>query len=167
MFAAMSVGIHRHAGRLDAAIAEFHKAVELDPHSGLAYFHVGSAYFAKGMLDEARASFERSLELTVFSGWADGFLGIVFAAQGERGAAERMLQDLLEKRRRTYVPPFGIALLSWVMGKADLAFEYFDRAFDERDSVMPLINVLPDLAGLRSEPRFKTLLERLRFPASR
>lgn len=165
---AFSVGVHRYAGRLDEAIAEFHKAIELDPRSGLAYFHAGTAYFAKGMLDEAREAFERSLELVVFSGWAEGFLGCVHVAQGRRDAAERLLQSMLDKRQRMYVSAVCVALLSWQLGKADQAFEYFDKALDDHDSIMPLVNipVFPFSGDLRREPRFQALLDRMRVRAS-
>ena len=157
-------GILVEAGRFDEAIEEFRHALELDPGSGLAYFHGGCAYFGAGRLDDARAAFERSLELTVYSGWAEGMLGQVLAEQGRRESAERLLQAMLEKRTRGYVSAVCVAILSWRLGRADQAFEYFDKALNERDGLLPLLNVSPLLASLRQEPRFLALLERLRFP---
>ena len=159
------VGILVEAGRFDEAIEEFHRALELDPGSGLAYFHGGCAYFGAGRLDDARGAFERSLELTVYSGWAEGMLGIVHVEQGHPEAAERLLEAMLDKRAQGYVSPASTAFLSWRLGKADQAFELFNEALDERDGVLPLLNVYPFITGLRREPRFKAFLERLRFPA--
>ena len=166
MYGAFCVGILAEARRFDEAIAEFHRAIELDPHSGLAYFHVGTAYFGKRLWDKARAAFERSLELTVFSGWAEGMLGLVFVEQGRREIAEQMLQTMIDKRKRAYLSPACIALLCWKLGKIDQAFEYFDVALDERDTIVPVLNIYPFLDDLHGEPRFQAFLARLRFPAN-
>jgi TolB-like protein/Tfp pilus assembly protein PilF/predicted Ser/Thr protein kinase len=165
MFGAFCVGILAEARRFDEAIAEFHKAIELDPHSGLAYFHVGTAYLGKRLWDKARAAFERSLELTMFSGWAEGMLGFVLVEEGRKDAAEQILQAMLDKRRQTYLSPVCIAALCWKLGKIDQALEYFDRALDERDTLVPLLNIYPFLDDLHREPRFQAFLERLRFPS--
>ncbi len=165
MFGAFCVGILAEARRFDEAIAEFRKAIELDPQCGLAHFHVGTAYFGKRLWDKARAAFERSLELTMFAGWAEGMLGLVFVEQGRRDAAEQMLQTMLDKRQQAYVSPACIALLCWKLGNIDQALEYFDVALEERDTLVPLLNIYPFLDDLHGEPRFQAFLARLRFPA--
>jgi len=166
MFGAFCVGILAEARRFDEAIAEFRKAIELDPHSGLAYFHVGTAYFGKRLWDQARAAFERSLELTMFSGWAEGMLGLVLVEEGRKEAAEQMLQAMLDKRQKTYLSPVSIALLCWKLGNIDQALEYLDASLEERDTLVPLLNIYPFLDDLHPDPRFQAFLERLRFPRS-
>jgi hypothetical protein len=37
-------------------------------------------------------------------------------------------------------------------------------AYDARDPVMPMINVVPTFTSLRSEPRFRKLLRRMNLP---
>lgn len=68
-FYAMSICIHRLAGRLDEAIAEFGRAVELDPSPGLAHFHAACVYFHKGLLEEAESLLKKVVSLGAFSGW--------------------------------------------------------------------------------------------------
>jgi tetratricopeptide (TPR) repeat protein len=87
LFYAFSVGIHWSVGKPDDAISEFERAVEMDPHSGLAYFHVGVAYVLKRETEKAIAALQRSKELAVYSGWADGWLGLIHISEG--GAIER------------------------------------------------------------------------------
>ena len=164
LFSAFLIGILIEARRFDEAIAEFDKAIELDPQSPLAYFHGGCGYYGRGMLDEARAAFERSLALTDFAGWAEGMLGFVLADEGRREDAARVLQTMADKRSSHYVSAPCIAFLAWRLGRVDQTFEYLDKGFDERDTLIAPLDVYPFIDDLRREPRFQALLTRLRFP---
>lgn len=165
LFYAFSVGIHAAIGKPDEAIEEFKKAMELDPNKGLAYFHVGTAYVRKGMMDDAIAALTKSKELAMYGGRAEIYLGTVYLALGERGRAERILQDLLEQKTRANVSSTVIAFLFGALGNLDKAFEFIERAINERDSLIPYIHVYADLGSLRNDPRFRVLLERLKLPA--
>ncbi|HEU4344564.1 MAG TPA: tetratricopeptide repeat protein, partial [Candidatus Binatia bacterium] len=50
-------------GQYDAAIAEFNKALEINPKSALAYYHRGLAYSNKGRHDLAVADYTDALAL--------------------------------------------------------------------------------------------------------
>jgi serine/threonine protein kinase/Tfp pilus assembly protein PilF len=177
MFYTFSVGIHGSSGRLDEAIEEFKKAIELDPNSGLSYFHLGMAYVRKGLLDSAIQAFEKSsvlAEHSGFSSWADGSLAIVSLAKGERDKAERILEELLEKRKKFYVAPLIIAWIWGALGDLDKAFEFFDQAYEERDQLMlvfPIyihffLNISPAMSHsleVQKDPRFKALIKKMKL----
>ncbi len=165
-FYAMSICIHRLAGRLDEAIAEFQRAVELDPSPGLAHFHVACAYFHKGLLDEAERVLERVVSLGAFSGWGEAVLGLVHLERGCEAKARDVLHAMIEKRRHAHVSPWCIGALAGALGNPDRAFEYLDEAYEERDPLMPFLNVFPEVEPLRPDPRFKILLERMRLGSS-
>jgi tetratricopeptide (TPR) repeat protein len=148
-------------GKLDEGIEQFQKAIELDPNEGLAYFHVGRVYFAKGMMKEAVSAFQKSMGLVPYSGWAECFLGMIDNLQGEREKAEKLLDELIEKKKKMYVSSVCLGLLAYDLDKTDMAFDFFDKAFEERDSLMPGLNVFPEYGKMRHEPRFRTLLKKM------
>jgi len=158
---AFSIGIHDNIGRPDEAIEEFRRAVELDPNMGLAYFHVGIVYSRKKLMDKAILAFQKSMELAAYSGWAECNLGIVYLSAGQREKAEGILEELLQKKNTTYVSSFCIAMLWAALGNFDKAFEYMDKAIEERDSIMPLVHLYADIGDLRSDPRFGILLKKM------
>jgi hypothetical protein len=50
------------------------------------------------------------------------------------------------------------------LGDADRAFEWLQKAFEARDWQMALLKVEPLFDGIRSDPRFAALVERVGLP---
>ena len=165
LFYAFSVGIHWSVGKPDDAILEFERAVEMDPHSGLAYFHVGVAYLLKGEKVKAISAFKKSKELAVYSGWADQWLGLIHISEGDREKAERILDDMLAQKKRAYVSSVCIGWLSGALGNFDRAFEYFDKARQERDTLMPFVHIYTKIfvPEIEKDPRFRALLKTIKL----
>ena len=99
-------------------------------------------------------------------------LGRLYALNGERGQAFVVLQRLKDldgskKEPGKYVSPAELAILYDALGMREPAFESLERAYNERDFLLPLINVEPEYDGLRGDPRFIGLLRRINLETSR
>ncbi len=160
-----SVGIHTGAGYCDEAIQEFSKAMELDPKLGLAYFHAGLAYFRKGELEKSIEIFEKSMEFGVFPGWAETMLTLVYLRKGEKEKADRIYQDQLAQIEKTTPSFVSLAWTAAALEDFDSAFEFFDKAYESRDILLPYIHVYTDfmLPDLLLDPRFKDLLVKMKL----
>ncbi len=53
-----------------------------------------------------------------------------------------------------------------LLGEADQAFAWLERAYEERDHDLVFLQTDPTLDPLRSDPRFQDLLRRIGFPES-
>jgi len=71
-----------HKGMYDEAIAEFKKAIEIDPEFAEGYTNLGSAYAAKGMFDEAIAEFKKAIEINPNDAMAHNNLGGAYCRKG-------------------------------------------------------------------------------------
>jgi hypothetical protein len=73
-----------------------------------------------------------------------------------------ILQELHELARKTYVSPMGVAYIYILLGETDKAFDWLEKAMDERDGM--IINILAVnflFDPLRSHPRYHALLRKM------
>jgi hypothetical protein len=63
-----------------------------------------------------------------------------------------MLEELIERKKRMHVSSVSIGLLAYELNRPDIAFEFFEKAFEERDTLMSFLNVFTEYDKLRPEP---------------
>ena len=166
LFYSWSVGLHWSVGMVDEAIEEFYKAIELDPNNGLAYFHAGVAYYQKGNMDEAIGMLEKGSKLFAPPGWMETMLGLILLKKGDRDPAKRILDETIKRKKSiNNISAPCIAWLAGELGLLDLAFDFFDRGYQERDILMPFVHVYTQVLSpkIAADPRFKTLLARMKL----
>jgi tetratricopeptide (TPR) repeat protein len=144
-----------YAREYDRAIEQFRKTLEIDPDFLIAYGDLGRIYIQKKMYEEALAAEKK--------GNNEAWIGIAYAKMGKFDEARMVLENLIERSKRSYVPHlfYRIAILYFSLGKNDEGFKWLDAAYEDRDSELLRINVEPIFDGVRSDPQFKAMLKRL------
>jgi TolB-like protein/DNA-binding winged helix-turn-helix (wHTH) protein/Flp pilus assembly protein TadD len=144
----------------DQAIEQSSKVIEMDAGFGLAYLYRGLAYEQKGMFNKAIADLEiakgSQSRPTVL-----GALGHAYAMAGNKQKAEAMLRSMEELSRTRYFPGFQLALIHIGLGEKDKAFDLLEKSYLDRYPALIHFNVEPRLDPIRSDPRFKVLLQRV------
>ena len=74
-----------------------------------------------------------------------------------------MLELLLERRSGEYVPPYWIGVVYAGLGVPDSALTWLEKAYDEHDGSLVFLKVEPALDPLRSDPRFSSLLKKMKL----
>jgi len=152
------------ARRHDEAIAQLHKALELDRNYWFTHLVLGLALQQRGKLPEAIEEFQSAARAEKVSPEAMGALGQAYAAAGRRDQALKALNQLEKWTAKYYVSPFHKGRIHAALGQHDRAFEWFEKALEERSFYLSWFKVEPELDPLRGDPRFKRLLQRLSFP---
>jgi Tfp pilus assembly protein PilF len=91
-------------GRIDDAIAECHKAIEVDPTFGNPYNDIGSYLMAKGKVDEAISWLERALQAPRYESYCYPHMNLGRAYESKRNwlrAKDEYRKALAEKRDYT------------------------------------------------------------------
>src|SRR6201988_108908 len=158
-------GIYLAAGRVEQSIEQSRKTIELDPNYWGGYQELGLALLRSKHFLEAIAAMEKS-RLLDNNPSVSGYLGFAYAAAGKKADAQKVLDDLKEQSKRQYVPAYSIAIIYAGLNDKDQAFEWLNKAFDDRSFYIALLNFESTLDNLRPDPRFKELLRRAHLPVS-
>jgi TolB-like protein/Tfp pilus assembly protein PilF len=142
------------------AIKQCRTAIELDPQCW-AYILLGSCYFHMGKHDDAIRAMETQVQILGRSSFAVGNLGWVFASTGRTADALKLLEELQERAQTQYVPSWSFAVVYSGLGEMDKAFDWYEKAVDEREPLMLHFHVHPNYDPLRSHPRYKALLRKM------
>jgi hypothetical protein len=111
------------------------------------------------MHKEAIGHAERGLSLSPEVNFLRALLGAVLAMAGEQQRAREVLEELLARAQRSYVGPTLIAWIYSNLNEPDLAFEWLDKACEERACTLGLGIRFPLYDAISGDPRFGKLLE--------
>ncbi len=72
--------------------------------------------------------------------------------------AQKILEELDERSQQTYVQPMWRAALYMGLSQPDQAFDWLQRAYQDRSGWLVFLQVDPLFSPLHSDPRFAALL---------
>jgi DNA-binding winged helix-turn-helix (wHTH) protein/TolB-like protein/Flp pilus assembly protein TadD len=150
-----------YARRYDEAIEWYKKSIELDPNFVQAQTDLGMAYLMKGRVAEA---FDQLVTARAISGAAPGTIDALRRAYQSAGITGYWQKELeLANAQAGQRPPasFRLARIYTQLGDRDRAFEWLEKAYAERNSVLIFLKVNPQFDSLHADPRFADLLHRI------
>jgi TolB-like protein/Flp pilus assembly protein TadD len=157
---------HSFAARdYDAALRLAEKFLKSQPDDPWELTILGWTYEQKRMPDQAVAEFKKAVEAAQGDPFFAAALGHAYAVAGNRREAEKVLQTLSDRAKKSYVSPFDLALIYAALGEKDRAFALLDKAVAERSTFLVYSKWEPRLDPLRSDPRFQDLLRRIGLPS--
>ncbi|MFQ5816610.1 MAG: protein kinase [Terriglobia bacterium] len=148
----------------DQAIKEFGKNLDLDPNDAGAYYFLAWPYEQKGIYAEAIALLEKAVTLSESVPIYVAGLGHAYALAGKRSEALKILDQLQGQTTLMPPSPFDMALVYIGLGDKEKAFEWLEKAYEERSMRLVFLKEGPRFDSLRSDPRFQDLLRRMNFP---
>jgi adenylate cyclase len=151
------------AGKYEDAVAQVGRALELAPGRGGPLWIRGMALEQLGRFDAAELDMKAALESMSGYEAVKGSLGHLYAVSGRPAEARALLSELTKQAGDTEVAFFA-ALICAGLNDADEALTWLERAVDERSGSVRYLKIDPRLAGLRNEPRFRRLMERVGLP---
>ncbi len=153
--------IYSLARRDQQAIEEFRKTIELDPKFYPTHYDLGMTYADTGSYEAAIRELETARTLSGDSERTISGLAYAYAMAGKKAQARQLLAELQKHSNRRYVPSFDIAVVYGALGETDQAFAWLEKSFAERHPWLVMLRVAPKVDKLRSDPRFKELLQRV------
>jgi tetratricopeptide (TPR) repeat protein len=141
------------------------KAVASDPNEWFGHYFLGVGYEGLGERAEALVEYQRAVEMSGADQDPTAALAHAYAVTGKRAEAEKILHDLERKSKDSYVSPYMVATIHAGLGDKDRAFEFLQRAYQERSwDLAWFLRADLRIDNLRSDPRFHALVQRVGFP---
>ncbi len=145
--------------KVDAAVEELARAVELDPTSFRPLLILGQCQLLRGQSAEALASFHRAHEVSGHVPSAVPFIARAMVATGDVEGARARLREL--EAGSHYVRAEYLAAGYAATGEPDRAFAALERALAQRSSGLIYLHVDPSYDPLRADPRYAGLVSRI------
>ena len=157
-------GVCYVARKYDLAVEEFTRVLEMDRDFVYAHFLLSWVYVQLSRYDEAIAEVQKAIDLT--GGGTTmmvSTLGYFYALSGREAKAREILNEIVRPSEAAFVPADSIALVHTGLGQMDEAFEWLDKAFEQRSHWLVWLKVLPIFDGMRSDDRFNLMLKKMKL----
>ena len=122
---------------------------------------LGRAYLQKASYPEATAEFRKALQLSDGDTNDLAALGLALAASHQPAEARKILDQLKERSQQTYVQPMWLAVIYIALGEKDQAFDWMQKAYEDRSAWLVYLKVDPLFDSVRQDARFTDLMRRV------
>ena len=154
-----NLGFHHYRlNNLDEAQAAFDKFAIYYPNSQILHYMNGLVLLAKGDVEGAAKEMEQETH-EFFSLYGKNFL---LFAQNKKEESDLAFQEFLDKYSESDLS--NTADLYAYRGNTDKAFEYLNRAYEEKDAVLIEAMTYPSFKPLKKDPRWQELLSKMNLP---
>jgi tetratricopeptide (TPR) repeat protein len=179
-------------GRWDDAVQHLRAALARDPVQEYVMLNLGITYYRARRFAEAEAALTKLLEISPGFPWTRGILGEALMRQGKLDEAVTIAQEDADDAMRAVSLPivlwgvgrraeaeaalraqidhwgdtgaYFIARSYGHRGDRDLALEWLERAYEQRDPALIEMFGNPNFDVLADDPRFKAFLRKMKLP---
>ena len=151
------------AGDYQKSVQQLQHTIDLDPTFPLAHFFLASALTEIGKYGEAIEQVQRGALLSgespeQASAVTAEFLS-AFRTGGPNGYWQKNLQATLREQEHGGAGSLDLATAYARVGDKEKSLEWLQKAYEERNGDITLVNSYPDYKCLHGDPRFSALVE--------
>jgi TolB-like protein/cytochrome c-type biogenesis protein CcmH/NrfG len=150
-----------YARQYPQAIEQCQKTLAMDGGFLAAHVFLGRAYLQKAAYPEGIAEFRKALQLSDGDTNELAALGLGLASSHQETDARKIVDQLKERSQQTYVQPMWVAVIYLALGNRDQAFDWIQKAYDDRSAWLVYLKVDPLFDGVRQDARFTDLMRRI------
>ena len=158
-----------HNGQGQEALEQIDKMLELDSKLKFGLFAQMQTYASLGQYDLALLNWEKLLEIvnndiTKFSSFNLGVIGQILGLVGRKDEAINCLNELEYRiEHNDYGQTLPQAFIYIGLGEYEKAIRLLEQSYNERDPSLVHLNILSLYDPLRSDDRFKEIINKMGF----
>lgn len=151
--------IELYMGLPDEAISTLRKCLEINPQYAGAYMQIGLNYLEKGYPDSALAEMTNETDPI----WRLYGLTFVYYSLGSRKEADDKLDEFIKKFQNEWA--FQISEIYAYRNEKDKAFDWLERAYNQRDNGIPFfLKGDPLMRNIVKDPRYAAFMKKMKLP---
>lgn len=153
-----------YAGRYDEAMAQYQKTLAFDPTFSIAHEMLAEIYERTGREDEAVEEYLKANPHWIGSKEIADALKTAAAQSSVHGLWRKWLEFAVDKSKIPTISFFYIAATYAYLGETESAFEWLEKAFEEREGFLVHLKTDPHFNKLQTDVRFQDLVRRIGIP---
>jgi len=151
-------------GKLEKAIKEFQRAIEINPFYAEAYNNLGAVYLDKEEYKKAIQHLQKAIEIDSSYGFPHYNLAIALHYLGKDEEAIAELKEAIWLNPRSFKAYYNLACYYSLLNQVDLAIENLQLSIEYGYSNWDWIEKDPDLNNIRRDPRYKEIISQRPSP---
>jgi len=144
----------------ETAIRYFQQIIHAEPGNAAGYHGLMDIYGMMGEYDSAMREGEKAVKLGNYAVPFVSILGLYSARGGKTKRALELLSILIKRMETEYVSPFWIAVVYMGLNEYDTMFEWFEKAYNQREGNL-LYLFVPPFDPIREDQRFIKLRQKM------
>jgi TolB-like protein/Tfp pilus assembly protein PilF len=149
------------AGQYDKALEELRTALKIYPDDHQILYFLGGCFEAKAMYQKAIEKYEKVVDITEGTPFWIMTLANAYHRVGSKDKAEKLFESLEERSKDEYIAPICFYYIHLARGKEEKAFEWLERACEERDSFLLWMRIHPlDSKRIPEKPEYQALFKK-------
>jgi adenylate cyclase len=150
-----------YARQYDTAIRHLEDSVEWDPKNSFYLNNLGLAHVQKGMFEQGLDEMRRAAGASG-KGAANQDLAYAYSKAGKPEETRRLLVEVLQSKAGGSIDPLAVAGMYASLGERDEALGWLEKAYKAHSGYISSISSDFVFDSLRDDPRFQSLLEKIR-----
>jgi TolB-like protein/class 3 adenylate cyclase/Tfp pilus assembly protein PilF len=154
-----------YSGQPERAAELYTKALQLNPSSAGILDNLGLAHVRIGRLEEGIAEIKKAIAMSMGSNPADkADLVYALSRAGRIDEARGVLSELVQYHEKHGSGATQVAEAFASVGDAEAAFEWLEKAHQERSGYLLGVSVDFAFESMHTDPRFQRILEKIGYP---
>jgi TolB-like protein/DNA-binding winged helix-turn-helix (wHTH) protein len=155
-------GVYYHQRDYKSLVEAGRKSITAFPNNWSAHYFLAVGYEGSGRSAEAIPEYQQAVELSQRDSDTTAGLAHAYATTGRVTEAQKILGELQQRSKVSYVSPYMIAVIYSGLRQRDKAFEFLEKAYQEKSPALAYFAKADlRLDALRSDPRFPELCRRI------
>ncbi len=151
------------ARRYDQAIEKLKPALELDQDFPLALYYLGRCYDGKKLYKKSIPEYKKAIAESGRSTYFISALIYALSKDGQKAEAAKAFAEISEIAKKQHVSRYVMARSFAALSENEKALDELEKGFEERDSLMIVMNIEQIFDELRGERRFQEILKKMRL----